>query len=117
MNDLRVGCDADWFVRNYLEKVLKFKADNIISVDIEDKYTTLLEEKQISVVFMELPYQKVFTNRNYNNPVGRRSLIRRVLLNLVPCRSFRKGSPIVADVLKAILKVSEDGTLQRLEKD
>ena len=60
----KVGCDNDSFVRNYLEDVIGFNSNNIITVLKETDYTGLFEEKNITAAFLELPYKKVFINKH-----------------------------------------------------
>ncbi|CAL1388430.1 unnamed protein product [Linum trigynum] len=112
-NNLRVGCDGDSFVRNYLEKVLEFKAGNIENVNNEYNYETQFDKNQISAAFLELPYQKVFINHYCKRFTATAQTFRFGGLGFV----FQKGSPIAADVSKAILKLSEEGELKRLEED
>ncbi|GLT62059.1 hypothetical protein SLA2020_347240 [Shorea laevis] len=58
----KVGCDNDSFVRNYLEHVIGFKPDNILTVP-NDNYTGLFESKSITAAFLELPYKESFHQR------------------------------------------------------
>jgi hypothetical protein len=57
---LKVGCDGDSFVRNYLQNVLGFKQENIENVSSENSYEGEFESASISAAFLELPYGKVF---------------------------------------------------------
>jgi len=59
----KVGCDNDSFVRNYLEDVIGFNSENIITVFNEFECTELFENKDITAAFLELPYKKVFINQ------------------------------------------------------
>ncbi|CAN1237799.1 Glutamate receptor 3.4 [Linum grandiflorum] len=111
-NGRRVGCDGDSFVRNYLEKVLEFKVDNIENVDSEYRYEDEFNSNRISAAFMELPYQKVFINHYCKRFTATAQTFRFGGLGFV----FQKGSPIAADVSKAILQLSEDGQLKKLEE-
>ncbi|XP_062162775.1 glutamate receptor 2.7-like [Alnus glutinosa] len=60
----KVGCDNDSFVRNYLEDVIGFNSENIITVFNESEYRELFENKHITAAFLELPYKKVFINQH-----------------------------------------------------
>ncbi|KAG6778811.1 hypothetical protein POTOM_015159 [Populus tomentosa] len=55
-NSLKVGCDGDSFVRNYLQKVLGFKQENIDNVSSEYSYEGEFDSANISAAFLELPY-------------------------------------------------------------
>ncbi|MED6195810.1 hypothetical protein PIB30_041525 [Stylosanthes scabra] len=59
-NNMKIGCDGDSFVRNYLEDVEKFKPENIINITSEDKYIDAFANGSIVAAFLELPYEKVF---------------------------------------------------------
>ncbi|KAJ6766997.1 GLUTAMATE RECEPTOR [Salix purpurea] len=59
-NGVKVGCDGDSFVRNYLQTVLGFKTENIKNVDSQYNYEGEFESGNISAAFLELPYEKVF---------------------------------------------------------
>lgn len=59
-NNKKVGCDGDSFVRTFLEKVEKFKPENIINITNEYKYDEAFANNSIAAAFLELPYEKVF---------------------------------------------------------
>ena len=62
-NDQKVGC-SDFFVCNYLENVLGFKKDNIVSnISDEDDYLKRFRDNKIAAAFLEVPYEKVFLNK------------------------------------------------------
>ncbi|PIN00626.1 hypothetical protein CDL12_26867 [Handroanthus impetiginosus] len=114
-NDAKIGCDGDSFVRKYMENVLGFEPDNIRNIRSEYDYPKEFESGNITAAFLELPYQIAFLNyyceryttvRNTFSSVGDRF----GGLGFV----FQKGSPIADDVSKAILTLSEDGTLKEL---
>ncbi|EEF39826.1 glutamate receptor 2 plant, putative [Ricinus communis] len=110
-NNLPVGCDGDSFVRKYLENVLQFRPENIKNVSSEYSYPGEFQKKTIYAAFLELPYQKVFMNHYCKNYIANTPTHRFGGLGF----AFQKGSPIAADVSKAILKLSEDGSLKKLE--
>ncbi|WCJ27138.1 Glutamate receptor family protein [Euphorbia peplus] len=111
-NNLPVGCDGDSFVRHYLEKVLKFKRENIINVSNEYDYPIKFQEKKIYAAFLEVPYQKVFNSHYCKQYIANTQTYRFGGLGF----AFQKGSPIAADFSKAILELSEDGQLKNLEE-
>ncbi|KAJ6766996.1 IONOTROPIC GLUTAMATE RECEPTOR [Salix purpurea] len=110
-NGLKVGCDGDSFVRNYLQTVLGFKPENIKNVGHEKDYEGEFESANISAAFLELPYEKVFIGQHCKRYSATTPTNRFGGLGFV----FQKGSPIAADVSKAILNLSEDGKLKDLE--
>lgn len=112
VHKLNVGCDGDSFVRKYLEDVLDFKKDNIKNISSQYAYPNEFQKGTISAAFLELPYEKVFMNRYCKKYTASNPLSRFGGLGFV----FQKGSPIAADVSKAILTLSEKGILKSLEK-
>ncbi|KAF4388853.1 glutamate receptor 2.7 [Cannabis sativa] len=109
----KVGCYGDSFVRNYLENVLQFTPDNIKNVPEEDDYSEWFDKKLIAAAFLELPYQKVFINKNCKKYTTSSITYRFGGLGFV----FQKGSPLTKDFSNAILKLSEDGKITALEKE
>lgn len=55
--------DGDSFVRTYLEKVEKFKPQNIINISNEDNYDTKFKNNSIAAAFLELPYVKIYISK------------------------------------------------------
>ena len=60
MNNMKIGCDGDSFVREYLEKVKTFKPENIINISSEYNYDGAFKKNLITAAFLELPYEKVY---------------------------------------------------------
>ncbi|XP_012091712.1 glutamate receptor 2.9 isoform X1 [Jatropha curcas] len=112
-NHLPIGCDGDSFVRNYLENVLKFRPENIKTISSEYNYTGEFQSRNIYAAFLELPYQKVFLSDYCKQYLATKPKYRFGGLGFV----FQKGSPITADVSKAILQLSENGQLRDLESE
>ncbi|CAN0911041.1 Glutamate receptor 2.7 [Linum grandiflorum] len=94
-----VGCDNDSFVKDYLENVLKFQKDRIMIFDNESEYTTAFESNRIAAAFLEIPYEKIFVNKHCGDYTTTRA-------------SSRFGG-----FGFAILKLSEDGALRRMEEN
>ncbi|XP_050287178.1 glutamate receptor 2.9-like [Quercus robur] len=113
MNNLKIGCDGDSFVRNYLENVLQFKPENIVNVSSEDQYTSEFKSNNIAAAFLELPYEKVFLNKYCKGYIATIRTNRFGGLGFV----FPKGSPIARDFSEAILKLSENGETKLLEDE
>ncbi|XP_027338141.1 glutamate receptor 2.7-like [Abrus precatorius] len=111
-NNMKIGCDGDSFVRLFLEKVEKFKPENIINVNDEYKYVDAFENNTIAAAFLELPYEKVFISEYCNRYTGSTPRTRFGGLGFM----FQKGSPVTRDVSKAILHLSENAELKRLEE-
>uniref|UniRef100_A0A2N9GFS4 Glutamate receptor n=1 Tax=Fagus sylvatica TaxID=28930 RepID=A0A2N9GFS4_FAGSY len=113
MNNLKIGCDGDSFVRKYLENVIKFKPENIVNVSSEDLYPGEFKSNNIYAAFLELPYEKVFINKYCKGYTATIRTNRFGGLGFV----FPKGSPIARDFSKAILKLSENGETKFLEDE
>ncbi|KAJ6767000.1 IONOTROPIC GLUTAMATE RECEPTOR [Salix purpurea] len=111
-NGVKVGCDGDSFVLNYLQTVLGFKPENIKNVDSQYNYEGEFKSGNISAAFLELPYEKVFIGQYCKRYSATTPTYRFGGLGFV----FPKGSPLTADVSKAILKLSENGELKTLEE-
>ncbi|KAK1565325.1 hypothetical protein Q3G72_024110 [Acer saccharum] len=111
-NNLKVGCDGDSFVREYLQNVLAFKSDNILNVSSEYNYEGEFKNNSIAAAFLELPYEKVFITHYCKGYTATNRTKRFGGLGFV----FQKGSPIAADFSEAILKLSESGELKSLEE-
>ncbi|KAA8515174.1 hypothetical protein F0562_018353 [Nyssa sinensis] len=112
-----VGCDGNAFVRKYLVDVRKFDPNNIVDItgphDSLGDYLKVFESGNISAVFLETPYAKVFVNRHCKQYTVTQLSYRFGGFGFV----FPKGSHVATNVSKAILKLSENGTLKELEED
>ncbi|CAN1229721.1 Glutamate receptor 3.4 [Linum grandiflorum] len=108
-----VGCDNDSFVKDYLENVLKFQKDRIMIFDNESEYTTAFESNRIAAAFLEIPYEKIFVNKHCGDYTTTRASSRFGGFGF----AFQKGSPLTRDFSEAILKLSEDGALRRMEEN
>ncbi|XP_054779161.1 glutamate receptor 2.7-like isoform X1 [Prosopis cineraria] len=111
MNNMKIGCDGDSFVRTYLEKVEQFKPENIINISSEYHYDGEFKNNSIAVAFLELPYEKVYISTYCKEYSGSTPTTRFGGLGFM----FQKGSPVAKDVSKAILQLSEDGELTNLQ--
>ncbi|TYI04665.1 hypothetical protein ES332_A10G035300v1 [Gossypium tomentosum] len=109
---VKIGCDGDSFVRTYLEDVLKFKSYNIENVNSEYKYEGEFKSNHIAAAFLELPYGRVFLNHYCKKFTTTAPTYTFGGLGFI----FQKGSPVARDFSRAILKLSEDGTLMSLEQ-
>ncbi|KAK4259695.1 hypothetical protein QN277_006002 [Acacia crassicarpa] len=110
-NNMKIGCDGDSFVRTYLEKVEKFKPENIINISHEYDYDSVFKNKSIAAAFLELPYEKVYISTYCNEYSGSTPTTRFGGIGFM----FQKGSQMAKDFSKAILQLSEKGELTKLE--
>ncbi|GAB4827038.1 hypothetical protein Ancab_033919 [Ancistrocladus abbreviatus] len=112
IRNAKVGSFNTSFVMGFLEEVLQFKQENVIS--IEEKFEEMdnaFKNGRISAAFLEVPYAKLFHYQNCNTYTIAGPLYRFGGLGFV----FQKGSPIAIDVSRAILTLTENGTLKDLE--
>ncbi|XP_040363244.1 glutamate receptor 2.9 [Rosa chinensis] len=107
----KVGLDGDSFVVTYMERVLQFNSQNIITISNEFNYTEAFKNGSISAAFLELPYAKVFMNHYCKGYTATTPTFRFGGLGFI----FQKCSPIARDFTKAILELLEDGELKSLE--
>ncbi|KAG5516992.1 hypothetical protein RHGRI_037663 [Rhododendron griersonianum] len=105
----KVGCDKNTFMHNYVRDVLNYK--NVSLISDGDEYLREFEADNISAAFLEIPYAKVFVNRHCRKFTIIGTTYRFGGFGFI----FQKGSLLVANVSEAILELSEDGTLKRLE--
>ncbi|KAI8525620.1 hypothetical protein RHMOL_Rhmol13G0244300 [Rhododendron molle] len=110
LSHAKVGCDENEFMRKYVEDVLNYK--NVSLISDGDQYLRAFETGNISAAFLEIPYAKVFVNRYCRKFTIIGTTYRFGGFGFV----FQKSSPLTANVSKAILQLSEDGTLKRLEE-
>ncbi|KAK7400648.1 hypothetical protein VNO78_11887 [Psophocarpus tetragonolobus] len=110
-NNMKIGCDGDSFVRTYLEKVERFKAENIINIDSEYSYAGAFENNSIAAAFLELPYEKVYISKYCNGYSASVPTTKFGGLGFV----FQKGSPMARDFSKAILQLMEKGEMKNME--
>ncbi|KAG6685477.1 hypothetical protein I3843_12G114400 [Carya illinoinensis] len=106
-----VGYCRGSFVSDYLVDVLQIHRDKIINYNSPEEYAQALRSKAIAAAFLEVPlaklflakYCKEFTIAGPTYKVGGFGFV------------FPSGSPLLPDVTKALLNVSESGKLRGLE--
>ncbi|KAL7599489.1 hypothetical protein Lser_V15G25074 [Lactuca serriola] len=107
-----VGYGQGAHVASYLVDVLGFKNRNIRPFTSPEGYARALKNKEISAVFLEAPFTKLFLAKYCNSFIAAGPTFGDGGFAFV----LPKGSPMVADFTKALLNVSESGTLQEIEK-
>ncbi|KAK1416740.1 hypothetical protein QVD17_25856 [Tagetes erecta] len=99
-------------VASYLVNVLHFKHENLRSFTSPEEYAYALGNKEIAAVFLVAPYAKLFLNKYCKSFIAAGTPFEEGGFAF----AFPKGSPLVSDFTKALLNVSESGTLQDIEK-
>ncbi|KAI8525631.1 hypothetical protein RHMOL_Rhmol13G0245500 [Rhododendron molle] len=111
LSQAKVGCDKVTFMRKHVQDVLNYK--NVSLICDEDEYLRAFETGNISAAFLEIPYAKVFVNRYCKKFTTIGTTYRFGGFGFI----FQKSCGLAAVVSKAILQLSEDGTLKRLEEE
>ncbi|XP_038987991.1 glutamate receptor 2.7-like [Phoenix dactylifera] len=108
--DSKVGCDGASFAVKYLHDVLGYKENKIEKISKGEDYIEAFESRKITAAFLEVPNLRVFLSRHGNYTVhGETHRLGGFGF------AFSKGSPIAEDFSQAILALTEDGTLKKLE--
>ncbi|CAJ1939216.1 unnamed protein product [Sphenostylis stenocarpa] len=111
-NNMKIGCDGDSFVRTYLEKIQRFKPENIVKINNEYSYEDAFKNNSIAAAFLELPYEKVYISKYCTGYSAFVPTAKFGGLGFV----FQKGSPVAKDFSRAILHLLEQGELGKLEE-
>ncbi|KAK9078220.1 hypothetical protein SSX86_002277 [Deinandra increscens subsp. villosa] len=106
-----VGYGRGAHVASYLVDVLGFKNENIRSFTSPEEYAHALQNKEIAAVFLEAPFSKLFLAKYCKSFIVAATFGEGGFAFVLP-----KGSFMVTDFTKALLNVSESGTLQNIEK-
>ncbi|GKB38192.1 glutamate receptor 2.7, partial [Tanacetum coccineum] len=107
-----VGQARGAHVATYLQDVLGFKPENIRSFTSAEEYAHALRNREIAAVFLEAPYSKLFFAKYCKSFMTAGPTFREGGFAYV----LPKGSPMLQDFTKALLNVSESGTLREIEK-
>ncbi|XP_076911969.1 glutamate receptor 2.7-like [Bidens hawaiensis] len=107
-----VGYSKGSHVARYLHDVLGFKNENLRNFTSQEEYAHALRSRQIAAVFLETPLAKLFISKYCKSFTTAGPTFRDGGFAFV----LPKGSPMVHDFTKALLNVSESGTLQDIEK-
>lgn len=108
-----VGYSRGSFVRAYLETVLHFKSQNIKQYNLPEEYSQALRSKEITAAFLEVPWAKLFLAQYCKGFIIAGPTYKVGGFGFV----FPTGSPLLPDITKALLEVSESGMLYELEKN
>ncbi|KAJ6776102.1 IONOTROPIC GLUTAMATE RECEPTOR [Salix koriyanagi] len=111
-SNAKVGYCTGSYMTEYLPRVLKFKLENLKKYGSAEEYFNGFNNKEISAAFIATPYAKLFLGRYCNRfiQIGETYKIGGFGF------AFPRGSPLLASVNEALLKISENGTLRDLEK-
>ncbi|KAF3442448.1 hypothetical protein FNV43_RR16364 [Rhamnella rubrinervis] len=107
-----IGNSRGSFVKTYLTQVLKFNLNNIKNLSSPDDYAKALRSKEVAAVFLEVPLAKLFLAKYCKGFIRVGPTYKVGGFGYV----FPKGSPMLASVDEALLKVFESGKLLELEQ-
>jgi ionotropic glutamate receptor len=63
VNIVKIGCDSDSFVPNYLTSVLHYPPDSIVKINFANEYKSAFENGTITAAYLEVPYLRVFLSQ------------------------------------------------------
>lgn len=107
-----VGCGRGSHVASYLVDVLGFKAENLKNFTSPEEYARALRSREVAAVFLEAPFTKLFLAKYCKSFITAGTTFGDGGFAFV----LPKGSPMLTDFTKALLNVSESGTLGNIEK-
>ncbi|CAK9135314.1 unnamed protein product [Ilex paraguariensis] len=107
-----VGCNGNSFIVRYLVNVLHFKPENIKSINSINDYPEAFQRGEIKAAFFVDPHAKVFFAKYCDGYTRAGASFKLGGFGFV----FPKGSPLATDISEAILKVTESGEINTLEK-
>ncbi|RVX03957.1 Glutamate receptor 3.1 [Vitis vinifera] len=107
---LLYACKRSFAVR-YLVDVIGIKMRNIKDITSADQYARDLRSGEIAAAFIEAPYAKIFLAQNCKGFAASGKTYKVGVFGFV----FPKGSPILPDISKAVLEVTENGELRELQ--
>ncbi|KAL3514526.1 hypothetical protein ACH5RR_027243 [Cinchona calisaya] len=107
-----VGCNAKSFIGHFLKEALHFRPENIKKIGSISEYPGNFRSGDIKAAFFVAPHAKIFLAKYCKGYTMAGPNIKLGGLGFV----FQKGSPFATDISRALLKVTEEGTINQLEK-
>ncbi|KAJ0789664.1 putative solute-binding protein family 3/ domain of MltF [Helianthus annuus] len=108
-----VGCNRNSFIVPYLVNVLNIKAEKIRQINSIDDYDGAFKRGEIAAAFFVAPHANVFLAKYCH---GYEKIGHTYKLGGFGFM-FRKGSPLVEDISKAVLKVTQSGEVDTLQEN
>ncbi|KAL7249639.1 hypothetical protein ACSBR1_011763 [Camellia fascicularis] len=110
-SDAMVGHGKGTYVPTYLKDVLGFKSTNLKNFSSPQECAQALKSGEIAALFLVAPFAKLFLAMYCKSFILAGPSYKIGGFGFV----FPKGSPMLADINEALLKVAESGTLGELE--
>ncbi|CAL5335998.1 unnamed protein product [Camellia sinensis] len=112
----KVGHGKGSYVSTYLKDVLGFKSTNLKNFSSPQEYARALKSGEIAAIFLEVPFAKLFLAMYCKSFILAGPSYKIGGFGFDPnANVFPKGSPMLADINEALLKVAESGKLRELE--
>ncbi|XP_034684069.1 glutamate receptor 2.8-like [Vitis riparia] len=108
----RVGYQYGSFVYEFLIKSMKFDESNLVKYESPEELDELFSKGGITAAFDEIPYMKIFLAKYCSKYTAVGPTYKFDGFGFV----FPKGSPLVADVSRKVLSVTEGTKLLEFEK-
>ncbi|XP_058001494.1 glutamate receptor 2.8 isoform X2 [Hevea brasiliensis] len=110
-NSAKVGYCTGSYIKDYLVDVLGYDQNRLRTYSSIDAYAQALKNKEIAAAFLEAPLAKVFLAKYCKGFVKVGPTYKVGGFGF----AFPRGSPLLASMNEALLKVSESGKLLELE--
>lgn len=111
---LPVGYQRGSFVRHYLQEQLGFHEDQLHEYNSPQEYAQALsngpKKGGVAAIFDEIPYIRIFLSSQCGFTIAG-PVYRTGGLGFV----FQKGSPLVSEISRSVLELSESAEMQRLQ--
>ncbi|KAK9155761.1 hypothetical protein Sjap_003241 [Stephania japonica] len=110
-----IGCQAGTFVQSYLQESLDIPQGRLVPLQNGEDYARALrlgpKNGGVAAIVDELPYVECFLSKF--DDFG---IVGRMISNSGWGFAFKRGSPLAVALSSAILKLSESGELQKINK-
>ncbi|KAG6793677.1 hypothetical protein POTOM_002892 [Populus tomentosa] len=108
-----VGYCSGSYLEKYLVEVLRFPRDNVKHYASAEDYAEGFNKKEIAAAFIGTPLAKIFLAKFCKKFIAAGPTFNIGGFGF----AFPRGSPLLASINEALLKVSENGTLAQLENN
>uniref|UniRef100_F6H9E2 Ionotropic glutamate receptor C-terminal domain-containing protein n=1 Tax=Vitis vinifera TaxID=29760 RepID=F6H9E2_VITVI len=108
----RVGCQYGSFIYEFLITSMKFDESKLVNYESPEGLDELFSKGGIAAAFDEIPYMKIFLAKYCSKYTAVGPIYKFDGFGFV----FPKGSPLVADVSRKVLSVTEGAKMLQFEK-
>ncbi|KAL5730857.1 hypothetical protein ACHQM5_003644 [Ranunculus cassubicifolius] len=115
-SNLPIGCQQGSFVKSYLSESLNIHPSRLVPLASPEEYANSLKlgpyDGGVAAVVDELPYIEVLLSK-----YTQFGLVGQMFTKSGWGFAFKRGSPLALDMSTAILKLAENGELEKIHKD